>query len=103
MGSTIFLIVVVASLPFAVLNVPFIKALQAEAPDVWASFGKPTVGLYLLRKSVLMPYSRLILFREYRSVLASAPRARAWASWLYIAHWLQLLAVAAWIVTIARN
>jgi len=62
MGSTIFFIVVITSLPCAILIAPFIRALQTEAPDVWASFGKPAIGMYLWQKSVLMPYSSLILF-----------------------------------------
>jgi hypothetical protein len=98
-----FFVVVITSLPFVILNVPFIRALQTESPDVWASFGKPTVGKYLWHKQVLMPYSSLILFRGYRSVLANAPRARAWASWLFIAHWLQIFAVAAWIAFVASR
>ena len=99
----VFFVVMITSLPFVILSVPFIRALQIEAPDVWASFGKSTVGKYLWHKQALLPYSSLILFRGYRSVLANAPRARTWARWLFIAHWLQLLAFAVWIVLVVSR
>jgi hypothetical protein len=90
-------IVGIASLPWVVLNVPFIRALNAEAPEVWRAVGKPTVARFLLTNFPLTTYSGLVLFRGYRTALAAAPRARAWASWLFVAHWLQIAALLVWL------
>jgi len=94
------LLVGVASLPWLVLNVPFIRALKEEAPAVWQAVGKPTLGGFLMTKSPLTSYSDLILFRGYRATLAHAPRARALASWLFVAHWLQIVALLVWVAAV---
>jgi len=94
------LIVGVASLPWVILNVPFIRALKEEAPAVWQAVGKPTVARFLMTNFPLTSYSDLILLRGYRTALANAPRARAWASWLFIAHWVQILALLVWVAAI---
>jgi hypothetical protein len=42
-------------------------------------------------------YRRLILFREYRSALAACPKSRAWASWLFLVNWVQLVTIAVFV------
>lgn len=73
---------------------PFLRALKEEAPDLYLSLGSPSVATYIWKKKLLMPFSRMVLLREYRQQLVSCPRAKAWASWLFVAHWLQFAALA---------
>jgi len=87
-----FAVAVAAAVANLAISVPFVKALQQEAPELLASFVAPDGRRY--RWNARMRYSRLILFREYRTRLASCPRARAWASWLFLVHWIQLLTAA---------
>jgi hypothetical protein len=47
-----------------------------------------------------MPFAGMLLNRGYREALAPYPRSRAWASWLFIAQWVQLAAVVVWLAVI---
>jgi hypothetical protein len=85
-----FLYAVVTSVVFAAVCVPFLSVLRAEAPELYQSLGAPTVMNYLWNRRLLMPFSSMILFRRYREVLAPYPKSKAWASWLFFAHWLQI-------------
>ena len=91
-----------SSVAFAAICVPFINALKEEAPSLYQSLGAPTVTAYIWRRQFLMPFSSLILFRSYRSILAPYPRSRAWASWLFAVHWLQVLALAVFVFSLFR-
>jgi thiosulfate reductase cytochrome b subunit len=88
-----FMFAVTSAIIFAGLCVPFINALKEEAPELYESLGKPSVFKYIWRKQLFMPFSNMILNRSYRSQLANCPRSRAWASWLFIAHWVQFVAL----------
>jgi hypothetical protein len=85
-----FIYAVITSMVFAGVCVPFLNVLKTEAPTLYQSFGAPTAMNYLWNRKLLMPFSSMILFRRYREVLAPYPKSRAWASWLFFAHWLQL-------------
>jgi hypothetical protein len=92
---------IVTNLAFVGLCKPFIDALKEEAPSVYASMGRPTVSQYVWRRQLMMPFSKMILDRTYRGTLVDYPRSRAWASWVFLAHWVQLIAVALLAVVIA--
>jgi hypothetical protein len=85
------MVVFAATLAFVAASKPFLDALRTECPELFQSFGGRSVWWYLWNRKLLMPYSKLVLFRTYRTVLASCPRSRAWASWLFIVHWVQLV------------
>lgn len=89
MVSFAFALFVIATLVFSGLCKLFIEALKEENPYFY-----PTVFRYIWRKQLFMPFSKLILFRAYRGTLKDCPRSLAWGSWLFVAHWVQLLAVA---------
>ena len=91
-----FAIAVAATMANLAISVPFVKALQQEAPELLASFVAPDGRRYAW--SVRARYSRLILLREYRTRLAACPRSRAWASWLFLVHWIQLFTAAAFLL-----
>ena len=98
-----FLVFVLASMLFAALCVPFIDSVKDEAPAIYESWGSPTVIGYVFGRKTFTPFSDMLLRRRYLAVLASYPRSRAWASWLFIAHWLQAIAFAVLVVAmIAR-
>jgi hypothetical protein len=86
---------------FAAVSIPFLNTLKAEAPSVFASFGSPSPSDYLIHRKIWMPFSRMVLFRKYREVLAPYPRSKAWASWLFVAHWLQVFGLVVFVVSIA--
>ena len=98
MSDLAFFALIATTILFLGLCVPFLRALEDEAPDVYLSLGSPSVATYIWKKKLLMPFSRMVLLREYRLQLASFPRSKAWASWLFVAHWLQLVALA-WFLT----
>lgn len=85
-----FALVIISWAAFVAVCIPFIGTLKAEAPDVYQALGEPTVGRYVWRRAVLMPFSGMILSRSYRHQLANHPRSRAWASWLFFVHWLYI-------------
>jgi hypothetical protein len=91
-----------SSVAFAAMCVPFINALKDEAPTLYQSLGAPSVSSYFWRRQILMPFSSLILFRGYRATLAPFPRSRAWASWLFVVHWLQVLGFVVFVLSIFR-
>jgi hypothetical protein len=71
----------------------FLGTLAAEAPQVHAELGSPRLSHYLWNDKLLIAFAQLILSRHYRVRLAAHPRSRAWASWLYLVHWLHLAAL----------
>jgi len=93
-----FALAVVAAAANLGISVPFVKALQQEAPEVLASFVAPDGRRYTW--GARARYSKLILLREYRIRLASCPRSRAWASWLFLVHWVQLFTAAAFLLVL---
>lgn len=102
MVALAFTFAIVTSLVFACLCKPFIDSLKDEAPEFYKSLGSPTVSMYVWHKQLFMPFSKHILFRSYRNILVNCPRSRAWASWLFVVHWLQMLAFALFVLTILR-
>ena len=87
---------------FAAMCVPFLKSLRREAPSLYEFMGSPSVLDYIMRRQITMPFSSLILSRAYRSELALYPRSRAWASWLFIVHWLQVVTIVLFFVSLIR-
>ena len=96
-------ILVVATIAFLFASGNFIEALKREAPELYASFGAPSINKYMWRRKLLMPFSGFILTREYREKLAPYPKSKAWASWVFAAHWAQLASVALPIVVVVRG
>jgi hypothetical protein len=76
----------------------FIQALQREAPQVLAS-----IAFSPGRADARLRYWRLVLLRGYRIRLAACPVSRAWASWLFVLHWLQLASVAGCMLLVAAR
>jgi hypothetical protein len=91
MIEILFTVGVIAALANMAISVPFVQALRREAPEVLASFALSMGRRYTWGARIR--YSKLILLREYRSRLSSCPQSRAWASWLFLVHWVQLLTV----------
>jgi hypothetical protein len=98
MLETAYLIVALAALAKVAIGWPFAKALREEAPELLSAFVLPKATTMGLRREASRRYRRLILFREYRSVLAACPKSRAWASWLFLVHWVQLVTVAVFFI-----
>ncbi len=92
MVATAFTVFVALTITFITLSAFFLQSVKQEAPTLFESWGRPSVGRYLWRRQLFMPYSRLVLFRRYPQELATHRKSRAWASWLFIVHWLQLVA-----------
>ena len=88
-----FLFVVLTWIALIAVCVPFIRTLKSDAPEVYRALGEPTVSQFAWKKAVLIPVSGMILSRQYREELTNHPRARAWASWLFVLHWLYIVAV----------
>ena len=81
-------------------TVPFIAAVREEAPAIYKSWGSPSEPSLMSQSRIWWPFSGMLLSRQYRSVLAGHPRSRAWASWLFYAHCLQLLGLAFFAVSL---
>jgi len=94
---------VIATIGFITLSAYFIESLKEEAPELHDAMGKPSIGRYVWRRQLLMPFSDMVLFRAYRTELATHPRSRAWASWLFVVHWLQIGAFIALVLDMARR
>jgi hypothetical protein len=78
---------------------PFLEAVKEESPATYASWGAPGAFGLAWNNRIWWPFSGMVLSRHYRIALASCPRSRAWASWLYVAHWLQLAGLAVFVVS----
>jgi len=76
----------------------FLQTLADEAPRVHAELGAPTLMHYVKNDRPIVEFARMILTRQYRVRLADYPRSRAWASWLFLAHWLHVGALA-WLLS----
>ena len=98
MLETAFLVVVFAALAKVAISWPFVKALRDEAPELFSAFVLPGAATLAWRREARRRYRRLILFREYRSALAVCPRSRAWASWLFLLHWIQIASIAVFLI-----
>jgi hypothetical protein len=96
-------ILVIATVAFLFASGNFIEALKLEAPELHASFGAPSINKYMWHRKLLMPFSGFILSREYREKLAPYPKSKAWASWVFAAHWAQLASVALFFVVAIRG
>ncbi|HZQ72806.1 MAG TPA: hypothetical protein VFB08_07810 [Burkholderiales bacterium] len=79
---------------------PFVFALREEAPEVFADFLAADSRGVRWRADARLRYWKLILFRDYRTRLAHCPRARAWASWLFLVNWIQLTTVLFYVVIV---
>ena len=71
-----------------------IDALKEEAPHIFDAWGRPSVLRYVWQRRSFIPFSGSVTRRTYRRELAAFPKSRAWASWLFVAHWMQVAAVA---------
>jgi hypothetical protein len=86
-----FAIYAIAALGTVALNFPFVAALKASYPELYASFGSPQPWRFLFRGPVVMPYSNFLMWRRFVAALPSGSPARGWAEALFFAHWLQVL------------
>ena len=75
---------------FLLTSKAFIDALQIEAPALYESWGAPSIGRYYWQRKLFMPFSSMVLSRAYRKALADYPLSKTWASWVFVAHWIQL-------------
>src|SRR5207237_10428778 len=87
---------------FAAADVPFRNAVKEDAPALYESWGSPTVLGFIWNGHASMPFSGMLLGRTYREVLAPYPRSRAWASWVFLAQWLLVLGLVAFLFSIFR-
>lgn len=71
----------------------FLATLAVEAPGIHAELGAPTLGHYIRNDRPIVDLARMILSRQYRTRLVEHPKSRAWASWLFLAHWLHVVAL----------
>ena len=85
-----FLAATVTTSAVAYLAHRFLQTLAAEAPRVHAELGAPTLMHYVKNDRPIVEFARMILSRQYRVRLADFPKSRAWASWLFLAHWLHV-------------
>ncbi len=76
----------------------FVESLREEAPDLFATFVPPPGMPLEWRRRARARYWKMILFRGYRRELAAYPRSRAWASWLFLAQWLQAASALAFLL-----
>jgi len=100
MLEVVLLVAVLATVGRVVVGWSFVKALHQEAPQVFVDFVLPKETTLAWRRDANRRYWRLILFREYRSALAACPQSRAWASWLFLMHWIQLAAITAFFLAV---
>jgi hypothetical protein len=84
---------------FIAFGIGFTESLKEEAPTIYQALGAPSASSYAWNRTVLLPFSGVILMHRYRTLLASHPRSRAWASWLFVAHWVQLIAMVAFVLS----
>ena len=80
--------------------IPFLESVKREAPAVHASWGAPSFLGLIASNRIWWPFSGMVLSRQYRRALAAYPRSRAWASWLFIAHWLQIIGLVAFVAAL---
>ena len=97
-----FVTFIVGSIVFCAMSVPFIREMRTEFPQLYSSYGFPTVGVCIWRNAIFMPYSKLILFRYYSHVLKDAPNSLHWASRLFFVHWVQLIALVVFCIEVMR-
>jgi hypothetical protein len=81
-------------------TVPFVASVREEAPAIYESWGCPNEPNLMSHNRIWWPFSGMLLSRQYRRVLATYPRSRAWASWLFYAHCLQLLGLAVFAISL---
>jgi hypothetical protein len=77
--------------------IPFLAVVKEEAPAIYESWGAPSAFGFVANRRFWWPFSGMLLSRRYREVLAPYPRSRAWASWLFLAHWLQIIGLVAFV------
>jgi hypothetical protein len=73
---------------YVAVCIAFLESVKHEAPTVYATWGSPSVFRLFGTRRIWWPFSGMVLSGEYRHALAAYPRSRAWASWLFLAHWL---------------
>jgi hypothetical protein len=88
-------IATVCMFAFGWMSTRFVWALKQESPALYESFGSPRYGFYIWNKRWYRPFSRLIVLHGYRQTLIDCPKSRAWASWLFFLHWMQVISIAA--------
>jgi hypothetical protein len=100
MGSAAFWFAVSTFVACVAVCIPFLESVKSEAPTVYASWGAPSfLGLAVVWR-ISWPFSGMVLARQYRQALAAYPRSRAWASWLFLAHWLQIVGLVVFVVSL---
>ena len=97
MLPTAFTFAIFTYVVFVAVANEFLKAAKKEAPHLFASWGSPTIGRFVWNRQLFFPFSHFVLFAHYRDELANYSLARRWASWLRVAHWLQLFGFVAFV------
>ena len=87
-------ILALVTIAFVTLSGFFLDAIREEAPHIFDAWGRPSILRYVWRRRAFIPFSGSVLKKTYRRELAAFPKSRAWASWLFVAHWMQVFAVA---------
>ena len=82
------------------VSMSFLAAVKAEAPAVYAAWGQPGAHGLVAYRRIWWPFSGMLLSHQYRVALAPYPRARAWASWLFLAHWLQIAGLVVFVASL---
>jgi hypothetical protein len=103
MFTASFIVVIVATIATWPLLNSFLKSVRRESPELYQSWGEPTLGKYLRGRQFFNLFSSMFLFRKYRDQLKDCPHSRAWGSWLSLVFWVRLVAVASLMVAFART
>ena len=103
MFTASFIAVIVATVAIWPLLNSFLKSVRRESPTLYESWDRPTLGKYLRGRQFFTLFSAMFLSRKYREQLRDCPHSRAWGSWLFLAYWLQLAAMASLILTFAQK
>jgi hypothetical protein len=98
LASLVLLVGVVTSV---VLGSMFRLSVKREAPDLYERFWcRGRTGAPSMRTNAVWPFITMILLHRYPSQLAAYPRSRAWASWMFVNDWIQVIATAVVVVAV---
>ena len=95
------LVLIVGIVTSVVLGSMFRLSVKREAPHLYERFwSRGRTGAPALRTDAVWPFITMILLHRYRSLLADYPRSRAWASWMFVNDWIQVIATATVVVAV---
>lgn len=100
MASAAFWFAVTTFVACVAVCIPFLATVKNEAPTVYAEWGAPRLLGLVVSRRIWWSFSGMVLSRQYRHALAAYPQLREWASWLFLAHWLQLIGLMVFVVSL---